>query len=127
MRSETGEAALNLAALGWQVLPLHHCVGGLCSCGRKSCRSQGKHPRTQHGLLDASADLWVVGHWWRRWPHANLAVATGPASGLWVLGPDGEAGVRAALALWPRGEESPHPVVANTGGGGRHYLSLIHI
>ena len=52
------EAALNYAARGWPVLPLHGISEkGSCTCRESSsCKSPGKHPRTRHGYKDASAD-----------------------------------------------------------------------
>jgi hypothetical protein len=62
----------------------------------------------------------VVGEWWRRWPAANLAVATGRRFD--VLDLDGEQGVealRAALSITPTEHLGP---VARTGRGGWHLL-----
>jgi len=56
------------------------------------CRN--KLPLTQHGFKDASNDAKVIADWWARWPEAQIAVATGKVSGLFVLdvdGPEGEA------------------------------------
>ena len=48
-------AALRYAGLGWPVLPLHSIRGGSCTCSRGAkCDSPGKHPRTEHGVIDAS-------------------------------------------------------------------------
>ena len=57
-----------------------------CSCGRrdcpvhcngKPCSQIGKHPRTRHGVLDATKDLDVIARWAERWPNANIAIALG--------------------------------------------------
>jgi hypothetical protein len=117
---DLSEHALNLAALGWEVLPLHSIREGRCTCRRRRCGSPGKHPRSEHGVLDATSDWWVVRHWWRVWPEANLGVATGPASGVWVLGPDGPAGLAALDVLAAAHGGLPPTVTARTGGGGRH-------
>ena len=42
----------------------------------------------------ATADADQVGAWWRRWPQANVAIATGAGSGLFVVDIDGEDGER---------------------------------
>lgn len=76
------EAALTYAATGLSVLPLHVPADGVCSCGGNNCSSPGKHPRTRHGLEDATADPAVVADWWRRWPSANVGIRTGAASGV---------------------------------------------
>ena len=45
---------------------------------RPDCdRAAGKHPRSAHGVRDASVDEAVVRAWWARWPDANLGLATG--------------------------------------------------
>jgi len=48
-------AALDYSKRGWPVIPLHSIKSdGRCSCGSETCSSQGKHPRTRHGLNDAT-------------------------------------------------------------------------
>lgn len=80
-------AALAYARHGWPVFPLHNPEVGGCSCGRP-CKDIGKHPRTLHGVLDASTDTAVIQRWWRMWPEANVGLATGAASGIIVLDVD---------------------------------------
>jgi hypothetical protein len=77
--------ALSYASRGWPVLPLHSVGGGCCTCGDVNCRSPGKHPRTQHGVKDASTFSWQIQRWWKFWPSANVGIATGVASGLLVI------------------------------------------
>jgi hypothetical protein len=43
--SPQGEAALELAANGHPVIPLHTPTAWGCSCGRRNCGRAGKHPR----------------------------------------------------------------------------------
>lgn len=116
------QAALFYTSLGWSVLPLHNPLAdGSCSCGRKTCSSVGKHPRTSHGVHDATTDRSQIKDWWRRWPQANVGVATGAASGLIALDIDprngGDASYRALVKEHGRSAAS---LIANTGGGGRH-------
>lgn len=60
------DAALEYAQdCGWPVHPL---------------RPDGKEPLLRNGVHDASSDPDTVRNWWRRWPNANIGVATGPAS-----------------------------------------------
>lgn len=61
------DAARSLASAGVPVFP---CVPG------------EKRPLTRRGFHDATTDLNQVSAWWRRWPSANLAIPTGPASGI---------------------------------------------
>jgi hypothetical protein len=116
-----GRAALAYAALGYSVVPMHTAQpGGGCSCAEVGCSDPGKHPRLRGWQRLAAVDPAVVGEWWRRWPGANPALATGRRFD--VLDVDGEQGVealRAALSIAP--VEHPGPV-AQTGGGGWHLL-----
>lgn len=78
-------AAWRYAARGWHVLPLHWTgPTGHCSCGVLSCASPGKHPRTEHGLSDATTDPDQIRTWWTRWPQANIGIHCG-LSGLVVM------------------------------------------
>ena len=77
--------ALFYASRGWPVLPLHSAEKGRCSCGDPNCGSAGKHPRTQHGVKDASKDPEQIHRWWRLWPDANVGIATGVVSGILVV------------------------------------------
>ena len=117
------EAALHYARQGWPVLPLHSVREGRCSCGRDCGRAAGKHPRSAHGVRDASVDEALVRAWWARWPDANLGLATGPASGLVVLDIDPAHGGEESLeALIARHGPPPRGPISRTGGGGRHLL-----
>jgi Bifunctional DNA primase/polymerase, N-terminal len=49
-------AALSYARRGWRAVPLHSWTGSCCTCGRRDCPSPAKHPRTLHGLKDATTD-----------------------------------------------------------------------
>jgi hypothetical protein len=73
------QAALALAARGLHVFP---------------CHVRGKLPATLHGCKDASTDPIKVESWWLRDANYNVAVATGEASGVFVVdidGPEAEA------------------------------------
>lgn len=100
------EAALALAARGFAVFPVHTCAAARCSCGRPTCSSPGKHPRTKNGLRNATTDPEQIGMWWRSWPAANVGLLTG--SGLLVLDIDPRnGGKEALLALAARYGELP--------------------
>ena len=92
-------AALDYAARGWRVVPLHECVAAVaatplaCSCGRAGCESQGKHPRLKEWQKVAAADAAVVRGWWAKWPDANVGVALGCESGIVSIDVDSDAGV----------------------------------
>ena len=54
---QMGVAALALAAKGRTVLAVYEPNGnGGCSCTDPKCQHPGKHPRTAHGVLDATTD-----------------------------------------------------------------------
>lgn len=113
--------ALGYAARGWAVLPCHHVTGGGCSCGRADCSSPGKHPRTRTGLHEATTDTNLVGAWWRRWPHANVGINTGKASGLVVLDVDPDhGGITTLRTLVADHGRLPSGLRARTGSGGWH-------
>jgi hypothetical protein len=131
--NEVLTAALDYAARGWRVLPLHSVDHlGECTCASPTCGSVAKHPLLRDGVKGASADPDVVRSWWARWPWANVGIATGESSGLWVLDLDraksGEVAGADALALaeaaaagegQPGVPDGPRAV---TGSGGEHLL-----
>jgi hypothetical protein len=116
-----GWAAQVYAACGYPVVPMHAIrPGGDCTCGDPTCSDSGKHPRLAGWQRLASTDPATVRGWWRRWPTANLGLATGRRFDVLDLdGAEGVEALRAALqiAAW----EHPGPV-ARSGGGGWHLL-----
>jgi hypothetical protein len=117
-----GEVALRYAEHGWPVVPLHTPHAGGCSCRAERCGSAGKHPRTVHGLRDASTDAGQVRGWWRRWPDANLGVITGAGSGLLVLDVDLPEGPASLHRLEAAHAPLPATCTQRTGSGGRQLL-----
>lgn len=121
--------AIRYGALGWRVLPLWSVAwpdpleSPVCTCPRgRSCASPGKHPRLPHGVLEASSDPIVIAAWWVRWPDANVGIATGPESGLYVVDLDGPEAVEA----WQQvsgGMPAPDSWIVRTGSGQHHYYS----
>jgi hypothetical protein len=119
---QQAHAALELAALGWPVLPCHHPTEVRCSCGDAHCASPAKHPHLRRGLHQATTSPRTIRRWWRTWPEANVAVRTGAhPAGAGVVVIDLDAGGDATLAQLQR-EHSPlaPTLTAITGGGGRH-------
>jgi hypothetical protein len=87
--------------------------------------SIGKHPRTQHGLSDATTDTEQIEKWWGLWPKANLAIRTGADAGLWGLDVDPRhGGDESLLALEFEHGPLPETATVRTGSGGRHILFL---
>jgi hypothetical protein len=100
------KAALALAKRNLAVFPL---------------KPRDKIPLTAHGFKDASCSPERIEEWWAKWPNANIGIATGTASGVWVLDIDGEDGELSLRKIEKsHGAVLPPTVEAITGGGGRH-------
>lgn len=91
-------------------------------------RPRGKEPLTKNGCRDATCDEGQITRWWKRWPDANIGMATGAASGGIVVldvDNDDDRGVYGSdsVMLW-ESEFSPVPAtwMSLTGRGGVHYL-----
>lgn len=116
-------AALAYAQRGWKIVPLHTPSDtGRCSCGDPACPHGGKHPRfhprdCRQGVYSASGDPAQICAWWRRWPDANIGIATGIASRLVVADIDDRAYAydlpSGSRVMTARGE---HVYMAHPGG-----------
>lgn len=118
--------ALRYAEHGFKVFPCHSVhPDGACTCGDSACTNIGKHPRTQHGLKDASCDKVQIERWFgSEAPLSNVAVVTGRDSGITVADIDcgpGKVGVQTWLEL-TREHGEPQTLMARTGSGGMHVL-----
>jgi putative DNA primase/helicase len=117
------ELALQYADRGWSVEPMHTVTDGRCSCGSDQCDRKGKHPRTSHGVKDATTDVGQIKEWWERWPAANIGIAAGRKSRILVIDIDPRNGGDETLKKCVEElGELPATVTANTGGGGRHFF-----
>ena len=121
--SEPLQAALGYARRGWRVFPLHGIAEGACTCGRSDCSSRGKHPRIRRGLRAATADPKLVRAWWTRWPEANVAIATGTASGIVVIDLDIPEADGSVTRLEDLGRHLS-PTLSALTGAGRHLYYL---
>jgi hypothetical protein len=75
-------SALTLARKGLHVFP---------------CQPRDKRPATANGVKAATTDLDMIRQWWQQLPTANIGVATGAPSGIFVVdvdGVDAEAEIR---------------------------------
>jgi len=109
--------------MGWAIFPVHSITAeGHCSCGKTDCKSQGKHPRTANGFKDATNVRDAAHNLFQNHPGANIGVATGAVSGIWVLDVDGERGLADLNTLETRCGQLPKTPVAATGGGGKHFF-----
>ena len=111
------DSAIRYASHGYRVFPLHTVmVEGDCTCGRRECTAVGKHPRTEHGVKDATTDQEQVRRWWRSFPRSNIRLAMG--NGLMVIDIDPRHGGSMETLM----KIAPLPKTASvyTGGGGWH-------
>jgi hypothetical protein len=118
--NEAHKAALGYAHRGWRVFPLQGIVDGVCTCKREECSSPGKHPLVRRGLYEGTTDPGKIQSWWRRCPHANIGIATGPDSGIVVIDIDLPKGEASMKRLEQLDRQLPPTLTARTGGGGLH-------
>src|SRR5690349_15924428 len=106
----------------WAVFPLHSiATDGFCTCGDQACKSEGKHPRTKNGCLDASKDEAQINAWWQQWPDANVGIATGQISGIVVLDIDVAKGAHSADLLFGGVDQTVFTTPKVKTGGGLHF------
>lgn len=100
------EAALSYAARGWHVFP---------------CKPKDKAPATPNGVKDATTDKQRIKTWWAKMPDANIGMACGDKSGVYVVDVDLSTTVDGfeALKEFP---ELPMTVLQRSPRGGCHYL-----
>ncbi|MGD0290114.1 MAG: bifunctional DNA primase/polymerase [Candidatus Binataceae bacterium] len=85
------------------------------------CKPCGKEPLTPHGFKDATNGPAQIDASWKRWPSANVSIATGAASGVVVLDVDPRHGGDETLAALEAGHgKLPDAPTVLTGGGGLH-------
>ncbi len=116
-------AALNYTARGWPVFPIWPIKDGKCACGEADCKSPGKHPigrLAPKGRNSATTDPKTIRRWWGQYPHANVAIATGPESGLVVVDIDPRNGGNESRKKMEHLGNFPITPIAYTGGGGEH-------
>src|SRR5262245_5171607 len=100
------DAALQYAARGWRVFPLHSVWfkkhdEPVCTCRRGAeCPNAGKHPRTANGFKSGTTDSRTIEEWWSKWPDANVGIATG--NDLVIMDVDGATGRRELEELLSR-------------------------
>lgn len=104
---------------------LHQSARALASRGLAifPCRVKDKVPATPHGCLDASRNLETIDQWWRETPY-NIGIATGAASGLFVVDIDGDDGEHALSLLEAKHGELPSTVEVITGRGRHLYFCI---
>jgi hypothetical protein len=102
--------ALALAKRGLAVFPL---------------KPRDKIPLTTHGCKDASCSPERIEEWWSKWPDANIGIATGAPSSIFVLDIDGDEGSVSLAALEQKfGTKLPETIDVTTGRGRHRYFRL---
>lgn len=106
---------------GWKVFPLHTARNSACSCGNRDCTSAAKHPRIKEWQKECSNQSARIKDWWEQWPDANVGLATGNASGFFVIDIDPRHGGKESFQqLIKQHGVFPRTLASNTGGGGYH-------
>ena len=116
--------ALAYARRGWRVHPVQWPTNaGACSCNDGlHCASIGKHPLLRGWQREATTNPQTIRAWWRKYPAANVGIATGIESRLLVVDVDprngGDVELEALLAQHGKLESTMR---VETGGGGLHF------
>jgi hypothetical protein len=114
---------------GWRVFPLlprdkHPAIIGAHPKGHP-CK--GECGKEGHGFHDATLDIKKIEEWIGRYPNCNLGIATGEASGFFVLDIDQQHNGENSLSqLVSKYGSLPDTPISHTGGGGRHILFSSH-
>ena len=140
------EAALEYAAQGISIIPLHHVAFSQaatknetgepitvkissCSCKNgEECDSKGKHPRYHpdnlaHGLNSATTDPALIKKWFSQWQYAGVAILAGRKSGFIVIDIDPRhGGDESLIELQKQNGIFPDTLTETTGSGGKHIL-----
>jgi hypothetical protein len=102
------KAALNYAEIGWKILPI---------------APKAKVPLCSRGVHDATTDKATIKAWFERWPAANIAVACGKESGIYVVDVDFDMDKNVdgweSLKEFP---ELPRTVRQDSPRGGAHFF-----
>jgi len=103
------EAALWYTKIGWHIFPI---IPGQ------------KKPLTKNGVLDASCDPQQIEKWWSQTPDANIGLACGEASGVYVVDIDinTDKGIDGFVALGKLTDKFPNTVCQLTPRGGKHFF-----
>ena len=92
---------------------------GSCACGSAGCESKGKHPRSRHGVHDATLGLDRVRRWAEGYAYLNIGLSAGGFRIFDLDGPVGEQSFAALAELY--GHDFP-PTKRQTTGNGSHLI-----
>ena len=112
------------ARYGWPIEPVFEAKDGYCTCKEgRGCSHAGRHPRTKHGVHDATTNPEQIKRWWTQWPDANIGLATGRISEIIVIDVDPRnGGLKTLRALLKELGPLPKTITARSGGGGIHFF-----
>jgi hypothetical protein len=102
MSDEMVQQALRLGTRGWRVFP---------------CEEHGKKPLVAKWPQRAACDPAEIRALWLTNPSANIGIATGDISGIFVLDVDGQKGADSLLEWDSGGQRLPDTLRAKTGSG----------
>ena len=110
------DAAQSYVARGWCVFP--------APIGEKKSLMSAKNDRLGR-KWGATCEPEDVVNYWNKWPNANVAIVTGPQSGIWALDidtPEGHArdGFASLAALVAQHGPLPETLTAESPSGSRH-------
>lgn len=112
---------------GWSLVPLHDMAAGTCSCGlndpEHDRKQGGKHPRYAKWQINVIRDIDTARAVWTAHPSANIGIATGAPSRVWVLDVDPDNGGMTEIAdlIFAHGSDWVETYMVETGSGGVHY------
>jgi hypothetical protein len=107
--SKQHNTAVLLARKGFKVFP---------------CQPQSKVPATSHGCKNATSDWTTIDGWWTACPEYNVAIATGKASGVFVIDVDSDEGEAALKQMEDELGALPPTVEAITAKGRHIYFKM---
>lgn len=110
----------------YKIFPVYYVIDGKCSCGNAACPWPGKHPKTEHGHLDATNNITSVSTWWESCPDANIGYR--PEDNEIVIDVEAE-GLESHIIEELEKKFGPLPATrnSNTGGGGRHLFFMLPV
>lgn len=105
---------------GFAIFPIHGTrENGSCTCNNPNCANIGKHPATPDGFKSASKDIEQVKKLWSGRKGLNVGVATGEASGVFVIDIDSAEAEKEFYAKFT----IPDTYTVQTGRGKHLYFS----
>ena len=100
------ETALMYADKGWRVLPI--------------TENEKSPPLISKWQIRATDEANQIKRWWATWPNANIGIATGRESGIFVVDVDPKNGGDETLAALLKKNSFPKTLTVKTGSGGSH-------